>query len=82
MSNQKLKSRAKTYVGNSSSDEPENQFQSLRTASLNPKVETQHASPSPSERTIESRPSKIPVLQKRSTRTSDVPQTTQHNHQN
>ena len=63
--------------GNSSVDESENQFQTLETVPLNPEIEVRHASPGPSERTIEPRPSKIPVLQARTSRTSDVPQTSQ-----
>ena len=61
--------------GNSSVDESENQFQTLETVPLNPEIEVRHAIPGPSERTIEPRPSKIPVLQERTSRTSDVPQT-------
>ena len=58
--------------GNSSVEESESQFQSLRTVPLNPEIEVQQASPGPSERTIELKASKIPVLQERSSRTGEV----------
>ena len=78
MSNQILKSKWKNPLTREThADESENQFQTLRTVPSNPEVEVQQASPGPSERTIEPRPSNIPVLGERTSRTSDVPQTSQ-----
>ena len=67
--------RGKSDGDNIPVDESDSQFQSPGTVPLNPEVEVQQTSPGPSEGTVEPRPSKIPVLQERSSRTSDVPQT-------